>query len=64
MLVGGSELSAIIVGAVIFIMAAALVIYACCLSPPVEKMGAEIFYDPLEQDVRYYERKMEKLEND
>ena len=57
-------MSVLIVGAVLFIIAAALIIYACCFSPPVEKIGGEIFYDPLEEDVRYYERKMRKLEND
>lgn len=44
----------------ILIVVAALTFYVCCFSPMIQKIGDEVFYDPLESEVARYEAKYEK----
>lgn len=42
---------------IIFVVAAGLILYACCLSPVAEKIGAALFPEEFEYDIRRYEAK-------
>lgn len=49
-----------IITMMLFIVAAVLILYACCLSPVAERVGGALFPEPFEQDIRRYEAKEER----